>query len=381
MVQIKNNDRQQFKNAAGDINAIMAGKLWAATRNESIDHLPVIECVKMLCRAHDELFDVPDHRRFNMGVSDDLIWRAAMGTAPIVETFSTVIGNAMLSAVENEPSTTQGWVYEGELPHFLGVTWFVQEYAARLERLARGDVAQQTSFGTKGEAIQLCRYASQFVIDDQDWLNGNATVGAVKLAASEQAVAAQRLKDDLIYALLLSNPTLSSDNLAVFHSSHNNLASGGGSVLSATSLDSATAAIGKQYLKAEQDKYPTHANLRARYIIVPPDLTGAMLRACRNMECEDGPLFTIRQESRLSSIGVVDPHSGTVYTGSATNWLACAKASSRPSIVVAGLDGPPKPQIRSFVLDRGQWGLGWDVTLDIAAAFVDYRGVYFSVGA
>lgn len=115
--------------------------------------------------------------------------------------------------------------------------------------------------------------------------------------------------------------------------------------------------------------------------MVPPDLVGPARRAVRNMICDDGGDLKVRQESRLSVIGVVDPHSGTTYTGSATNWLLCSKSSSRPSVVVAGLDGPPTPKFRSFKLDRGQFGFGWDVLLDIAAAFVDYRGVYFAVGA
>src|SRR5262249_42867759 len=156
-------------------------------------------------------------------------------------------------------------------------------------------------------------------IDEQNWLDGMATVGAVKLAASEQAVAGVRLKDDLVYALLLSNPTLTADNTAVFHTSHSNKATGGGSVLSATSLDTAIAAIGNQYLKAETDGYQTHSNLKAKYLILPADLSGPARRAVRNMVLDDGGDLRVRQESRLSSIGVVDPHSGTVYTGSATN--------------------------------------------------------------
>jgi hypothetical protein len=39
------------------------------------------------------------------------------------------------------------------------------------------------------------------------------------------------------------------------------------------------------------------------------------------------------------------------------------------------------PQVRRFDLDRGQWGVGWDVSLDIGGAAVDYRSVYFAAGA
>jgi hypothetical protein len=39
------------------------------------------------------------------------------------------------------------------------------------------------------------------------------------------------------------------------------------------------------------------------------------------------------------------------------------------------------PTIRSFVLDKGQWGLGWDINFDIGAKALDYRGMYFDPGA
>ena len=38
------------------------------------------------------------------------------------------------------------------------------------------------------------------------------------------------------------------------------------------------------------------------------------------------------------------------------------------------------PQMRGFVLERGQWGLDWDINFDIGAAFMDYRPWYKSTG-
>jgi hypothetical protein len=39
------------------------------------------------------------------------------------------------------------------------------------------------------------------------------------------------------------------------------------------------------------------------------------------------------------------------------------------------------PQIRRFVLDKGQWGIGWDIVMDIGVMADDYRGLYKSAGA
>jgi hypothetical protein len=120
-----------------------------------------------------------------------------------------------------------------------------------------------------------------------------------------------------VYSLLLGNPTLEADNVALFHATHSNYATGGGSALTATTLDTAIGAVGLQHLTDDEGD-PIHANLQAKYLMVPPQLVGAGRRAVRNMLCDDDA-FEIRQESRLSALGVVNPKTDTIATGSATN--------------------------------------------------------------
>jgi hypothetical protein len=262
-------------------------------------------------------------------------------------------------------------------------TAFTLEESARLEKLPKGTKAVSTSFGTKGQSWGIARYAGSFTVDEKDIVDGQY-VGAVLLAAKQHGAAAARVRPDLIYALLLSNPTLSADNLALFHTSHNNKATGGGSVLGAMSLDSAISGIGMQHLVDMQETGdPIHSNLQAKFLIVPPKLVGPGRRIVRDMVLGDGNDIEVRQESRLSTLGIVDPNSNTAISNSAgdTNWLLCANSSSRPSIMVGGLNGNLQPTVRNYQLDKGQWGLVWDSVLDIGAAAIDYRGVYYSVGA
>ena len=37
--------------------------------------------------------------------------------------------------------------------------------------------------------------------------------------------------------------------------------------------------------------------------------------------------------------------------------------------------------MRSFVLDKGRWGIGWDVKMDVGAKALDFRALYKSDGA
>ncbi len=361
--------------------AVKAGKLWASVRNDdAIESMTVPEFCRTLARRHDEMFDVPDDRRFDTATVDDqMVTRSAMSNAAISETFSTVIGNKLIEGTNSEPDTTLGWTFETSAVNFLPATLFTLEHGARLERQTKGKPAQHISFGTKGEPWAIARYAGQFVLDEMDMFNGSH-VGAIFLAASQQGAAAARVRPDLIYSLLLSNPTLTADNVALFHTTHANKASGGSSALDATSLDAGISAIGLQHLTAEQDSYAIHSNLTAKFLVVPPQLVGAARRAVRNMSLGDGGDLVVLQESRLSAIGVIDPHSRTNYAGTATNWLLTAPAGSRPTIAVGGLDGNLKPQIRRFELGIGQYGVGWDIVLDIGCAALDYRGAYFSLG-
>jgi hypothetical protein len=84
----------------------------------------------------------------------------------------------------------------------------------------------------------------------------------------------------------------------------------------------------------------------------------------------------------LGATGVIDPNDDDVVReGSATNWLLAARSAAIPSIVVGGLDGKLSPSIRRGQLKNGQWGVRWDVVLDIGACAVDWRGVYWADGA
>jgi hypothetical protein len=39
------------------------------------------------------------------------------------------------------------------------------------------------------------------------------------------------------------------------------------------------------------------------------------------------------------------------------------------------------PQLRSFTLDEGQWGIGWDVNMDVGAKEMAFAGLHKSTGA
>jgi len=77
---------------------------------------------------------------------------------------------------------------------------------------------------------------------------------------------------------------------------------------------------------------------------------------------------------------VTDPRSGSARTGLDTNWFLTSGADRGLRVAYRRGTGR-QPALRSFTLDRGQWGLGWDINMDIGAAFLDFRTWYKSTGA
>ena len=57
-------------------------------------------------------------------------------------------------------------------------------------------------------------------------------------------------------------------------------------------------------------------------------------------------------------------------------------ANAGKTIRVAYLRGSGRrPSVRSFALDKGQWGVGWDVKMDVGVKEMGFAGLHRSTGA
>ncbi|MFO0819060.1 MAG: hypothetical protein U1A77_14025 [Pirellulales bacterium] len=302
----------------------------------------------------------------------DLVVRTALSSAAVAETFTSRVGSMILSGYDSEPDSTVEWVAEVPSINFLGSDLMAFDVAARLEKLPRGGVAENATLGVQSERIRIARYAGQLALDEQDIVNGSL-VGVVDAAARELGAAARRVKLDLLYALLLSNPTLADDATALFHADHGNL---GSVTLTEDNLAAAWSALAGQTLQDAKHGDSIHINLGPKFLIVNPLLATVARKAARNLMLDDDQDLEVRVESRLGTKGVIDPNSDTIVEGSATSWLLAAP--QRPGLVVSGLNGSLRPTIRESDLTNGQWGKCFDAVVDIGAAALDFRPLYYS---
>ena len=112
-------------------------------------------------------------------------------------------------------------------------------------------------------------------------------------------------------------------------------------------------------------------DVEPRFLLCPPELRRTARKLAREERISDGRDLRVLVEHRLSN-GATDPTDDTVRAGSASTWFLMA--GGQPTIEIGFLFSP-KPHIRSFTLDKGQWGMGWDVKMDIGAKALAFEAM------
>lgn len=331
-------------------------------------------------------------------VTDEGYIRAAVSGSNLTYVFTTSVQARLIAGYTSAADST-GWCMEEDVPNFKTNDLITPGRMTSLKRLPRGQTAPHAKIDDTREQYKIARYANQFVIDEQDMIDEN--LGFFSQIPFNLGLEAAQLRPDLVYALLLANPTMA-DTGALFNTTavttaggHANKGTGGGTALSSSALKAAITAMVKQYWTDPAGKVK-RINVRPQYLIVPPDLeftarelinssqiviagTAGSVTERGNINTLAGALQII-SEARLDATGVTDPASDTSYTGSATNWFLAAD-SSRTIRVGYRTGTGRRPQVRSFQLTQGQWGMGWDINMDIGVKAVDFRGLYYAAGA
>ena len=309
--------------------------------------------------------------------SDDprTVCREMVADTRIADVLSATFDAKLLAGFRAEPDSTSSWVRVLSAENFLENELFAAGSEDRLERIPRGGTAGESTDATFGKSTyRIARFGRRIVLDDADMVSGEP-IDTFQYRVEQMGAAARRVRADLVYSVLLANPVMDFDSVALFHATHGNL---GTAALDAAALDAALAVVAGQ-ISVDTAGRVVHVNRSGRCLLVPPALIGTARRLVRDLTLTDGQDIQVLAESRIGPSGLIDPD-GKTLTGSATGWFLVGD-NSQPSIVLMALHGDTLPTTRQFVLDRGQWGVGWDVKLDLGAKAADYRPAYRSTGA
>jgi hypothetical protein len=327
--------------------------------------------------------------------------RAAVSGSTLSFVFTTSMQARLLAAYQETDDTTV-WCSEEDVPNFKTNDIITPGSVTAMKKLPRGGTAEHGQSDDKREQYKIARYAQQMVIDEQDIIDEN--LGYFNQLPAEYGQTARNLRPDLVYALLLANPTLSATGGALFNATaqtatgtgHANLATGGSSALSLTSLKAAYTAMGK-IVKYDPTGGVKQLNIKPRYLLCPSDLgltadeilqsqltqsvgTAGSVTTATTFNAISNKGIQVIVDNRLNAGGVIDPATGTAYAGTATNWFLASEPGR--TVRVGYLSGTGRaPQIRRFNLDKGQYGIGWDIVLDIGVKAIDHKGMYKSAGA
>ena len=309
--------------------------------------------------------------------------RTAVSGSSLDSIFTTSVNAKLMETYEQYGDSTEGWVGVEDVPNFMTNERIGLGKMGGLKVLPRGDTAEHADRSDDEETYSIARFAKQFVVDEQDIIDDR--LRALLEWPAELGLAAARLRPDLVYSLINGNGALGADSIALFHGSHSNLTT---AALSAAALKAGMIAM------AKQTDNSVNLNLMASWLIVPQDLLwtarelvhSAQINKVGDEEQTFGTKNVITEanlkiacDNRIGAAGITNPVTEAATTGSATNWYL--SAGPRRTIVVGYRSGTGRrPQLRSFQLKEGQWGIGWDVNMDIGAKALDYRGLHKSSG-
>ncbi len=311
--------------------------------------------------------------------------QAAFSGSTLTSIFTTNINTIVLATYNEAPDFTEGWTSSAEVNDFKTNERPRLAKGGPLAKLPRGGEADHTSRSDVGESYKVQRYARQFVYDEQDAIDDHWNVFAD--IPIEMGNASGRMRPSIVAAIMLANPTLAGPNIALFDNATN------GNKLFSQTLALATFQAACVAMSKFQEN-SVNLNLTPTHVIVPSDLDflidqilhSGLIVSSGTAAATLGNLNTtmkIKAEPRPTpylSNGVTDPDSGTVYSGSTSTWYLVS--SQAHTIEVGYLRGTGRaPQMRSWMLSQGKFGVGYDVSLDIGAKALDWRGIIQNVTA
>lgn len=331
-----------------------------------------------VCR---EAIRLDNRNGVNLHDRDEVI-RAAVSGGSLSAIFTTTVGAELLAGYVEATDTTDGWTASEDVPNFQSNERASMGKFGALSKLGRGQTAKDMDVSDSKEEYKIARYAGKFTVDEQDIIDDAFGALAVE-SPRDMGNSARQLRQNMVYALVLANPTLAGPNRAVFVG--DNLLN---TALSSTAIAAARLAMAKlrerdrplqitpRYLVCCQDLWKTAWDAISNEVALAVD--GATVSATAN--AVQRLQLQLVTDDRLGAAGVTDPVTGTAYTGAATRWYVFGRPGENgcKTIIVGYRRGTGRaPQLRNYQLNQGQWGIGWDINMDIGAKWLDYRGAVF----
>lgn len=286
------------------------------------------------------------------------------GTSDFPNVLASTINRSLRAAYQLSPRTFTGWARRSSNKDFREKAVTQLSELGKFQKVNESGEYKYLTFGDSAEKYSLSKYGGIIAVTWESLVNDDMSAfDRLPLMIAEEAAGNE---GDIVYGILSANAALS-DTVALFHSTHANLAGSGGAISLAT-LGAGRAAMRKQ--TGPQGRV---LNLAPDFLIVGPDkeieanqYTSAQFVAAKNVDIN--PAFNTALEV------VVDNRI------SGNTWYLAATPSRVDTIEYAYLEGEEglfTERKEGFEVD----GLLIKARHVFAAKAIDHRGLYKNPGA
>lgn len=287
------------------------------------------------------------------------------GTSDFAIILENIANKAMLKGYNEAPETFERFTKQGSLTDFkpskrVGIGLFPE-----LDLVKENGEITFGTVGDFGEMIALQTYAKRIGFTRQTIINDD--LNALVDMPTKAGRAAKRTIGSLVFAMLKANAAMS-DEKALFHQDHGNLASG--AAPSETTIDAGINAMAQQKPRGTEDKN-ARLNVTPRFILAGYAHRAAVLRALNSEHSPDtsggkGPRAYNTVHKAVEPI--FDARLGS-------EWYLAADPHAFDTIEVAYLDGITEP----YIEHQNGWsidGAEMKVRLDAGVAANAWEGLY-----
>jgi len=323
-----------------------------------------------LARACAEQAGISTRGRSRAGVFDAALSARSIGIAHGTSDFVAVTADAASKILRTAYDQGATGVVEicgmRIVPDFKPVSLVQLSDTPALQKTAPGGEIRYGTMKDSASSIKLDTYAALIGISRQALVNDDLDAFMTRFRGA--GVSASETRNVLCTAVLASNPTMS-DTVALFHADHGNLAGSG------AAIDVTTVAAGFAAMRLQKGLgSTTPINISPRFLVVP----AAKEMAARQFVASITPATIANANPFAGALTVVvDPRLDAYST---TAWYLAAEPSAVDTLIYAHLEGSEGPRVEY----RQGWeveGLELKVVYDVAAAAVDFRGLYKNPGA
>lgn len=304
---------------------------------------------------------------------DELVVRSMNGADDFPLLFAAVVNKRLLAAYEAEPQTWKDLAVQRDLPDFKLVNDLQVSGKALPEKLTEsGEYPLRTLVEGKA-SWSIDTYGERFLFSRKAMINDD--LGALQRVPDIAGRGCRQMENNMVWALITGNATVSLDGLPLFDSSHKNvLPSGADSVIGIKGLNAASV-----LMQLQQDIAANDIDVSPVYLLVPV-----------GMEYIANQVLypNLYSPTQLTGASGVNPFAGKLQIikdkrldrDNPTQWYLASSPNNVEMIKYGYLAGQPGPFLQTNT-QRNPDGMELLVRMDFGCSLGDYRGFVRSPGA